>query len=683
MREKVNRLRSISQPALALAAILFAAVAQNLHVYRQSDQAACFLFAAALFLWLFTLVRSPISIGTRLSEATSVEHQSHHTARVFAASAFALTLLTFLFSSGNEFTPDNVLAWFLSVVAFLYAFWIPEKTWDDWRAWFVARAGSAREIVVNGLRVSPQIIALIGVTLIGVFFYYHDLDLTPAEMDSDHAEKLLDVNDVVNHGLTPIFFERNTGREPMQFYLTAAFVNLTQHPIDHMALKLITALMGVLVIPFTFLCARELFDDDVGLLAALFIAISKWPLTIARMGLRFSFTPVFVAPTAYFLFRALKYGRRNDFLMAGLFLGLGLLGYNAFRLAPILVVAFLVLWWLTRRMSFAQTVKYIENSALMFLLALFVIMPLLRYMTEKPENIWFRAMTRFVGEGQSIPGNPIEVFARNLANAAIMFNWTGDSAWPNSLPGDPALDYIAGGLFLLGVAYALYRLARYRESAHAFVLIGIGIMLLPSALSLAFPNENPSVVRAGGAIPFVFIIVALPLAWLVRALREWLAGFAWGRVVIVATLALLLAFIARTNYVRYFREFDANYRQASWNSSEVAKVIRGFADSVGDVEHAWILLYPHWIDTRNVAINMHEIGWEQTLPSAEAAQAHANDPARKLYILNAGDSANLTRLHEIFPDGQQRTFHARTPGHDFIIFYVPGAAGTSEFLGSE
>jgi hypothetical protein len=672
-------LRSIVPPLVAFAAIAFAAVAQNLHTHRQADDTALVLFVVALGLWLFALFTVPAAIGTRLASIPA-EGKPRQAARAFVVSAFALAALTFLFSTGNEFNADNVLAWFLSIAVFLYAFWIPEKTLDEW----LTRLASTRHIFSDGVRLAPTTLALLGVILVGVVFYYHDLDATPAEMTSDHAEKLLDVNDVVNGGLTPIFFERNTGREPLQFYLTAAFIKLTQHPIDHMSLKLITALMGVLVIPFTFLFARELFDDDVALGAALLIAISKWPLTIARMGLRFPFTPVFVAPTLYFLFRALKYGRRNDFLMAGLFLGLGLLGYNAFRLAPVLVVAFIVWWWWTRRMSFAQTKSLIVNSVLMFTLALFVVMPLVRYMTERPEMVWYRVATRLVGEHQtSITGDPLEVFAQNMVNALLMFNWTSDAAWPNSLPNDPALDYVSGGLFVLGVAYALYRLARYRENAYAFVLGGIVIMLLPSALALAFPNENPSVVRAGGAIPFVFIVVALPLAWWWRVARASLIEFRWGHIARVAVLVLLLVLIGRANYLRYFVDFDANYRRASWNSSEVAAVIRGFADSVGDVRHAWILLYPHWIDTRNVAINMHAIGWEQTLPSADAALAHVNDPANKLYILNPGDQQNLTRLREIFPNAQERVFRARTPGHDFIVFYVPGTIAPGETLGSK
>lgn len=51
-------------------------------------------------------------------------------------------------------------------------------------------------------------------------FYHYRIDSVPGEMFSDQAEKLLDVQDVLN-GQTSIFFPRNTGREPFQFYLTA------------------------------------------------------------------------------------------------------------------------------------------------------------------------------------------------------------------------------------------------------------------------------------------------------------------------------------------------------------------------------------------------------------------------------------------------------------------------------
>ncbi len=235
------------------------------------------------------------------------------------------------------------------------------------------------------------------------------------------------------------------------------------------------------------------------------------------MGLRFPLTPVFIAPLMYFLFRALKYQRRNDFLIAGLFLGAGLYGYNAFRIAPILVGVFVVLWALATR-QFNR--RFAINCVLMFGLAFVVFVPLARYASEHPADFSYRMATRLIGEDDiRIKGNPVEIFGENLVAAMAMFNWTGDRAWPNSL-GDPALDFISAGLFLLGLMWATYRTLRYREMAYAFVLIGIAILVLPSALSIAFPQENPSVVRVGGAIPFVFIVTALPLAWLEKVIAR-------------------------------------------------------------------------------------------------------------------------------------------------------------------
>jgi hypothetical protein len=361
-----------------------------------------------------------------------------------------------------------------------------------------------------------------------------------------------------------------------------------------------------------------------------------------------------------------------------------LYGYIAFRIVPLLVVVFLIAWLVVgRRMDRVQFKHYIVNAALIVALSLIVFVPLLRYSADHPGNFWFRVMTRMAETERPIDGNWAVTLGSNLANAGLMFNWSGDMAWPNSIIGDPALDYISGALFLLGVVFAFYRIVRHREWAYAFVLLGLFVMLLPTALSLAFPIENPSNARAAGAIPFVFILAALPLAWITRALKQALVGFAWGRLAVASLIAFILATIAGLNYVRYFVDFDTRYREASWNSTEVAAAIRGYADSIGDVDHAWILLYPHWIDTRNVAINMHEISWQQTLPSADDALAISDDGGNRLYVLNPGDAQNISRLEEIFPNAQQRLFHSRTPGHDFLLLYVPGSNAPVIPLGDE
>jgi 4-amino-4-deoxy-L-arabinose transferase-like glycosyltransferase len=656
--------------ALAIVAPIFlAAVAQYIRVYQPTwigrgapaERAAVVLFGGALALWLIALVMNRAQIGTRLNEADPAPAPARPApTRGVIVSVIALALFTFILSGDNTFTQENVLVWALTIAVFFYAFWEPGKNWREW--WAQARR------LTEGIRIPPRAILFGAILLLGAFLMFYQLDAIPAEMTSDHAEKIFDVNDVLE-GARPIFFARNTGREPLQFYLVAAFTELTNRPLDFYALKWITALFGWLVIPGAYLLARELFDDDVALWTAAFVAISQWHVTISRMGLRYPLAPVFLAAMLYFLIRALKHHRRNDFLLAGVMLGLGLNGYSTFRIAiplAIFLPAFLPI--IAPKIAPRDGKQFAINIGLMFALAFVICLPLARYSFDHPDQFWYRALTRVSGAERALPTDLVGTFAENLWNAALMFNWEGENAWPTSVPGDPALDYISGGLFLLGVAFALYRAMRFREWTYALVLLLIAALLLPSAASIAFPNENPSFVRAGGAIPVVFILPALALTYATRALRQSLPR-ALALIVVIIFFGLAL----RANFLRYHRDYDLNYRRSSWNASEVGAVMRAFAASVGEMDNVWIVAYPHWLDTRNVGINAGRIGWSNLLDTADQAAAHANSGGNKLYILSPQDRANLTRLQEIFPEGQLRVLQSQSPNKDAILFFVPGA----------
>ncbi len=669
-------------PFISFIAVVFAILGQYSFTVQHALVRAIFFYAVALILWLVV-----IGSGTGFS-AHAPEHALPETSRrkasaTFVGGAIALAAITFFTASDDTFTSDNVLTWVVSVVLFTYALWEPEKSWADWREALQKKITNVRAMLRTGIPISGRAVLFIAILLVGAFFYYYRLDQTPAEMISDHAEKILDVNDILQ-GARPIFFPRNTGREPLQFYLTAAFVSLTQHRLDHMALKWITASLGLLVVPFTFFLAREMFDETVGFIAAALVAVSTWPLIVARIGLRFPLTPFFVAPTIYFLFRALKYQQRHDFLMLGMILGAGLYGYNAFRIVPALVVFYFVLWPLVEHNIHREDLKrYATNAFLAIILAAIIFVPLFRYAIDHPELFWYRILTRVTSAERPLNDNPLFTFADNVKNVLLMFNVTGDVAWPNNIPLDPALDFATGGLFVLGLAAAFYRLARYRETMYGHLLIMFFILLMPSALSIAFPIENPGNTRSGGAVPFVMIVAALPLAFIARSIQSAILPRVAASGAAFAVAALFFLFIARVNFERYFFNYNASYRESSWNSSEVAAAVRAFADSIGDTEHAWILLFPHWVDTRNVAINLGEIDWQNhTLANADAAESQAQDNTNKLYILNPKDESNLARLQEIFPSAQIRIYHSRTPNHDFVLFYVPGTEAPQKSLGT-
>ena len=227
-------------------------------------------------------------------------------------------------------------------------------------------------------------------------------------MFSDHAEKLLDVMDILE-GKFPIFFVRNTGREALQFYITAAIIKIFKTGISFISLKLGTAFLGFLTLPFIYLLGKQLFNKWIGLLAFLFAGIAYWPNVISRVGLRFPLYPLFTAIPLYFLFKGLNEKRFNMLLFAGLSLGLGLHGYSPIRIVPILVAIIFLIFMISKN-SRSERIFAINGFFLVTFSAFIVFLPLFRYLLENPENFNYRALSRITSMENPINGSILDDF---------------------------------------------------------------------------------------------------------------------------------------------------------------------------------------------------------------------------------------------------------------------------------
>ncbi|MEP7359636.1 MAG: glycosyltransferase family 39 protein, partial [Anaerolineales bacterium] len=280
-------------------------------------------------------------------------------------------------AGGNTFRLPGVLAWLVSVAAWMASLWDWQRSPREWAA--LARERWSTLARANSLSITFTRGALlfILVLLVGAYFRFAQLDSIPPEMTSDHVEKLFDVNDIMN-GKRPVFFERNTGREPLQFYFAAFLVQVFKTGITHLTLKITGAVTGFLMLPFIYLLGRELEDRLFGLLAMLLAGMSFWATAISRVGLRFPLTSAFTAAALFFVLRGVRRSRRNDFLLAGLFLGIGLYGYSTTRLVPVALAAALA-WFFLWPQSGASRRQLAANSVLMFATTFVVFLPLYRY----------------------------------------------------------------------------------------------------------------------------------------------------------------------------------------------------------------------------------------------------------------------------------------------------------------
>jgi 4-amino-4-deoxy-L-arabinose transferase-like glycosyltransferase len=636
---------------------------------------AAIFYAIGLFSFWRVLTRlgAPSSPAPRPYD-TPFEPVSRRWPLMFVS--LVLAALAYWACAHNTFTRLGVLAWVGAVLSFLVAMWPETPT----PALPLPGGGLGRGLG-GGLSIHLpwRTVALLAIIALAAFFRLYRLDQVPPEMTSDHIEKLLDIHDLGN-GMRPIYFERNTGREPFQFYWAFTVMRAFNTGITFYGLKLANALIGILAIYGIYLLGRELAGQDIGLLAAFLASVMQWATSITRMGLRFPYATVATAFALWALLRALRTGRRADYLLAGLLLGAGFYGYTAFRVMPIVVAALVMFKLIVEpprsRPGWSQLAL---GLAVLGVMAAIVFVPLGRYWHDRPEMFWHRSLTRIEGEYGAAPGDVWLTLGRNTLRALGMFNVVGDTVWANTVPHKPTLDEVGGAFLLLGVLAALYRLfspkaAGQRRDWPLLMAIGSGIiLLLPSILSLAFPNENPSVVRAAGAIPVVTVLVALGIYAAAHAVKA-LGGARWGPWLAALLLAVVLAATTYLNYGRYFKSYLASYRMASQNSSEMAESMRGFIATGGDLRHITIRAWPHWVDTRALALIMGDVSWQNTnvvIDRIDDLARQRDDPAPQMYLLHRNDKDGLALLQKTFPPGYVVLHRSPIPGHEYMLFLVP------------
>ncbi|MGB7873440.1 MAG: glycosyltransferase family 39 protein [Anaerolineales bacterium] len=624
---------------------------------------ALYVVAVALILWSY------FADGWRLSPMRP-DHDRTDPETVKLMPLISATLLAFgSFASfgGNLFTLGNVILWLLTIFIFVYALWLPYRRIRQEHG-----AEDRRRTILWG-------VFLVCVAAVVIFFRVYQVSTVPPEPFSDHAEKILDVYDV-SQGQTHIFFPRNTGREGIQMYWTLLMSWIFKTGLSFQSLKIGTVLFGLLTLPYVYLLGKEIGGIRAGLFALFFAGIGYWPNVISRVGLRFPLYPLFVAPTLYYLIRGLRTRNRNDFILSGLFLGVGLHGYSPIRIMPIAVIVAIGLYILH------ASSKGVRRDAILWLVilgltSLVVFIPLLRYTVDNPDAFSYRAFSRLGSVEQPLPAPALEIFFSNLWDGLRMFNWDDGEIWVHSVTHRPALGVVSGALFLIGVVLLLVRYIRRRHWLDLFLLLSIPLLAMPSILSLAYPGENPALNRAGGAYVTAFVIVGLALDAIVSSVlvgtetgsrrRKLRVGFAWALVIV------MMLWSGLQNYDLVFHQYYEAFRSGAWNSSEMGAVIKGFEETNGTTDTVWIVPFPHWVDTRLPGVwagipNRDFAMWRDNLPETVEL------PGPKLFLVkanrelpDANDQETLDVLFELYPGGNLELYNSDVEGHNFWMFSVP------------
>ncbi|HEX2907150.1 MAG TPA: glycosyltransferase family 39 protein, partial [Phototrophicaceae bacterium] len=575
---------------------------------------------------------------------------------------------------------------------------------------------------------TPTFWALLVILVIGAFFRVNELSRIPPEMTSDHKEKLLDAQRVLDGNLQ-VFFPNNGGREPFQMYAMALLSQVPGLGVDFTTLKLLSAIEGVMTLVVLWWMGREVIGREnarlgnlVGLILAALVAVSYWHVALSRIGLRIVLTPLVAALLIIYLGRALRDNRRGDFILAGLVLGFGLYTYQAVRMLPVVVVLGVLLAVVFKARTWLERRRYGLHLGVLVVISVVVFVPLLTFSAQYPEFFWMRTSGRLLGDaviserdesGELILRNAtlserfsafqenLPVLMSNLRNALLMYNWKGDVLWFSAVPNTPAMDIFTGTLLVAGLAAWLARMFRRRDVVDWLLPLMLLVMLLPSAFSIAYPIENPSATRTSGTLPEAYLFAALPLALLVLGAQQWLRGQR-GRLAGVVLIGGVLLGAGNANYKAYFDQYYAAYLNSSPAPyTEAGAFLRGFADSGGGFGNAFMLSYKYWWDHQLVGMVAGVMDWPGGIvdPDGDAGpQAAADgvpnflyqasqltgpyrfDPEKDLlFFYSPLDVVSEKRLQELFPTGYSQVITTYKPRGDFKIFRVP-RLGTQAFI---
>ncbi len=330
--------------------------------------------------------------------------------------------------------------------------------------------------------------ALLLILLAAALLRFYKLDTIPPGLTHDEANNVHDAAAVLQ-GARPAYFPVAQGKEPLYPYSVA--LTMAVLGPSTWAMRLTSALWGLALILLAYVWTRRAFGSNIALLNAAWLAVSFWPLSTSRMGLRAIALPVLFTAAIY-----LANGRESAwrYVLGGVALGASWYTYLAARVMPLVFALFFV-YLLTHR-------KIAWGILLTLTVAAIVAAPLIHYLGAHPS-----AEIRIGQLDQPLrdllggdPGPLLELAGQTLQ----IFTLYGDTFIPYNIPGKPLLDPLTGLLFYAGLALAL---RRWRQPAYALALLWLAVGFAP-ALATGVEAAN---LRAIAAQPVLYLFPALAL----------------------------------------------------------------------------------------------------------------------------------------------------------------------------
>ena len=646
--------------------IMFAQTSFNFRLGNPPLIGALFLILGMVFLFIVIFKKKTADVGSEQkadepSKPSSSFSSSSSINWFSLAGAVVLSVFNFFLWRNSGFGGVQVLVWFMSVALMVYgsieqdSFSEPEtdeSPEQEKRVTFNLKSLTADK---------PFFIACLIVVALVLAFQVHFVRQLPVELVSQQVESVLAVEEI-RGGSFALLFPRNVVSEPLGYYWYALLSMFFPAKMTLLSMNLANLMSFWVGLLFFFLLTKRLFDKWVALGSVFFFGVGYWPFlqNFAMLGNSLVFP--FLAASLFFLFRGLEQERRIDIVLFGIVSGMALFAHKLFLMMPLVGLLTFFVYWLYQRKR--KSLWRILGWYGLFLLAMLIMaLPFLATISTSP-NVYFDPILSRIGNlEQAIVGHPLAVFFSNFVQTLGIINWTNRSSWVDGISNRPALDILSATVFIIGFIALLVGIIKEKRWQWLVWLILIPLFMVPSAMSLAFPLENPSLSRAYG--------LALP-AFCLASLGLWEMRFhvKHPKMMRNSVIGVFVLVILVSNFILLDNFYIVRYKENAWNASEMAQTINKFERDYGDKARAWVLAYPHWVDERAVAI-MAGKSPEALRINLDKLDEETSAPGSKLFLLNVEAMDSLARLKERYPNGVESLVQSEREGKDYLIYLVP------------
>jgi len=359
------------------------------------------------------------------------------------------------------------------------------------------------------------------------------------------------------------------GNSSLYIFIMAGIMKL--FGVNQMSLRFLSALSGTLTVPVVYLIARRLFNSRVALIAASIVTVSHFHLHFSRVIVATSIQDaLFATLTFYFFLTGMKQRSTGKLVLSALIIGFELYIYMGARLVIMLLPVYVIALLITNK----KIVKDNLGNLLAFAGALLVISaPMILWGVEHTDEFMARANQLGViqsgwlaNEAANTGKSQVHIFLDLFRQAFLTVNYYPSYGFHFSKL--PMLDFVTGAVFILGLAYSLYRVndPRYLLLNGWFwsgMLVGGAMVVIP----------GKSAYRIMLIFPAVCLFIAVAWDKLMDFVNRAMPA---NQIARTAPTALFIALFSFLNLKAYFVDYaptceyeGANTRLASYIGSYI------------------------------------------------------------------------------------------------------------------